>query len=202
MVRGEVGDGGDAAQKFTRRLDTGHQQIGIVQPVLVTRCVIHKATFVHHFHQAACEGTARIAEEEGHRDMSVAGRIDELQHHRSELHAARDAFELRHAPGVGEREELRGEHGGRLRGDIDVLAEAVALACSEGNQRARCGFGGAMQEGLRHHDAGRWAIIIAGDLQNAGGRQYGQVVGRPARLRTVLSKRGDRHHDQAGVERT
>ena len=139
----------EAAQQLARRLLPGQEERRVVDPVLVARRLVDDALLAHHLHEAAGEGADRAAEQEGHGDEAVLRRVDELERQAAEVHAAGEALRLDIVPAVGEHCRLRRHHRRGLRGDIDVLADAVALARGVRDQRADSGLGAGVQVRLR-----------------------------------------------------
>ena len=146
---------------------------------------------------------------DAHRDERVA--VDRLDHvpqfeARHALRRGRGAVVAeaglvaarvgREAAGVHQRPDHAGLHR-----DIEVLAEAGAVALDECDDGVRRGLRASVQPGLRVADGHGRPVAVAGQREQPARRLDRQVRRRRVRVRSALPERRDRGVDQRRVER-
>src|ERR1700691_2276875 len=84
----EVSDDLLDALEFRNRFGAADQQLAVGDPILVAGGLIAKALRADEMHQPGSEDAERRAEQESHRNVTVAGRPDQRKIERAELYSA------------------------------------------------------------------------------------------------------------------
>src|SRR5258708_21405078 len=83
--------------------------------------------------------------------------------------------------------ELGGHHHGGLRGDVDVLPEAIALTRSQRNEGAGPCLDSRILESLRNGGDYWWPIFVTGYEERTPSCRHRKIGCCPVCLRSILS---------------